>query len=114
MSSGEDPREFFQGHAEDIEESIEIADRDFLQFAEKHLEEFENDKKWCFLFLQSDTNKVFVLFSLLHICFLVSSLLDGSVVVFFREVARWMMSFKLDILGWRKIQQNEEIGEKWK
>ena len=28
-----------------IEESIEIADRDFLQFAEKHLEEFENDKK---------------------------------------------------------------------
>ena len=45
MSPGEDPREFFQGHAGDIEESIEIADRDFLQFAEKHLVEFENDKK---------------------------------------------------------------------
>ena len=96
MSSGEDPREFFQGHAKDIEESIEIADRDFLQFAEKHLEEFENDKKWCFLFLQSDTNKVFVLFSLLHIWFLVSSLLDGPCCLF-REVVQWMMSLKLDI-----------------
>ena len=63
MSSGEDPREFFQGHAGDIEESNEIADGDFLQFAEKHLEEFENDKIWLFLFLQNDTNKVFVLFS---------------------------------------------------
>ena len=43
--SGEDPREFFQEHAEDIKEAIEIAERDFLQFAEKHLEKFENDKK---------------------------------------------------------------------
>ena len=43
MSSGEDPREFFQGHAGDIEESNEIAGRDFLQFAKKHLEEFENE-----------------------------------------------------------------------
>ena len=42
---GEDPREFFRDHAEDIEEAIEIAERDFLQFAEKHLEKFENDKK---------------------------------------------------------------------
>jgi len=43
--TGEDPREFFRDHAEDIEEAIEIAERDFLQFAEKHLEKFENDKK---------------------------------------------------------------------
>ena len=42
---GEDPREFFRERAEEIGEAIEIAERDFLQFAEKHLEKFENDKK---------------------------------------------------------------------
>ena len=42
-STGEDPREFLQQHAEDIREAIVIAERDFLQFAEKHLEKFEND-----------------------------------------------------------------------
>merc|ERR1712181_141843 len=41
--TGEDPREFFQQRGEDIREAIVIAERDFLQFAENHLEKFEND-----------------------------------------------------------------------
>ena len=41
--SGEDPREFFREQAPVIEEAIEIAEGDFLHFAEKHLEKFENN-----------------------------------------------------------------------
>ena len=41
--SGEDPREFFHEQARVIEEAIEIAEGDFLHFAEKHLEKFEKN-----------------------------------------------------------------------
>ena len=41
--SGEDPREFFHEQARVIKEAIEIAEGDFLHFAEKRLEKFENN-----------------------------------------------------------------------
>ena len=41
MGSGVDPREEFLSHREEIEEALEVAERDFLPFSEKHLQKFE-------------------------------------------------------------------------
>jgi len=40
-NTGGDPRDEFRSHKAEIEEALEIAERDFLAFSEKHLEKFE-------------------------------------------------------------------------
>ena len=41
VGSGMDPREEFRTHRGEIEEALEVAERDFLPFSEKHLQKFE-------------------------------------------------------------------------
>ena len=64
---GEDPREFFEKHTDQIEEAINITQRDFINICDHHLLKFENNQ-WvfwlnCFVnqFILNQKNVIFYL-----------------------------------------------------